>query len=510
MNAYRYLLPILLIVLLLTGSVATPGISAQTPPPAPAPLPAPAQQPDAALEPGGFIYVEGSRLMRHGKPVTIKGVNYYPRGRPWGEMWDAWDAPQMQAELALAREQLGINAVRVLLPLRVPREIAVLRLRELAQIAGDLDMRLIVTLFDFDNSFPEPGSSAEREHVRYLEAVVGAFANDDRIFAWDLHNEPDHYEMWLDGKAHRVLTWLSRMASHVKRIAPNHLVTVGMGQYDNLWQPGPDGQRVIDYSDVVSIHMYNAADAARQLYELGLYTDKPILIEEFGWPSGPQCAVSIYAEHSQEWVYRTIIEAARANPQVAGLVAWTLRDFDAGPTQRWDTHQEHYGLYRPDNSMKPAAAPLRDYPASPLPSLHRLQVPLTIDGKHGPEGGHFASKLIPEANRYVKGWFRRSWDVLGGVGLYGLPLSEAFERPEDGVVVQYFEATVLEFHPTNTGSDFNEISTVARAKRMMKPMDIGLAYTEGREFPKPESVPSGARTFQDSDYTLQGEFLDFL
>ena len=57
---------------------------------------------------------------------------------------------------------------------------------------------------------------------------------------------------------------LARMADEVHRLAPKQLVTVGMGEYQNLLVPGPDGRRVIDYSDLVSIHLYDAGAARRQ------------------------------------------------------------------------------------------------------------------------------------------------------------------------------------------------------------------------------------------------------
>jgi hypothetical protein len=476
---------------------ARPVAQAEATPAAPQPPP---------LQPGGFITVEGGQFTRLGQPVTIKGVNYYPRGRPWAEMWFTWDGQQVADELQMARDQLGINAVRILLPYDVPRESAITRLREVAQIAGNLDMRLIVTLFDFHDHFPAAGSAEYGRHVRYLEDLLGNFVGDERIMAWDLHNEPDHYKTWQEGKASRVLAWLSNIAREVKRLAPHHLVTVGMGQYDNLWQPGPDGQRVIDYSDFISVHIYNAPDTARQLYELRTHTTKPILLGEFGWPSGPRCAVPEYNEQTQAWVYRTILEQSAG--QVAGILAWTLRDFHSGPTKRWDTREEHYGLYRPDHSLKPAAQTFAAFAAPPLPSITSSNVPITQESIN-PPGGKFAPKFIPESGHYVKGWFRIAWEEFGGRGTFGLPLGEAFVRPTDQMVVQYFEAAMLEYHPDATSSTYEEITRRERAMRLISPVDLGKAYTVGRTFPQREVIPDGGRRFSETGYTIQGEFRRF-
>ncbi len=495
------LIVLLLVPLVLTAMLPTrPAFAQESPPVA---------EPDPPLEPGGFIAVEGNQLTRLGQPVQIKGVNYYPQWRPWAEMWHAWDAHQIEHEWRQGRDVLGINAVRILVPYDLERDTTITRLRELVQIAGELDLRLIVTLFDFHNEFPLAGSAEEQRHFNYLEDLIGNFAGDDRIMAWDLHNEPDHYPAWqVEGKAQQVLSWLGRMADHVHRLAPNHLVTVGMGQYNNLWQPGPDGRRVIDYSDVVSVHIYNAADTERQLYELRTHTDKPILLQEFGWPSGPQCILREYNEETQAWVYRTMLEAAQG--EVAGVVAWTLRDFHAGPTMRWDTREEHYGLFRPDDSLKPAAEAFGAYPSEPLPSLTESVWPLTVENAD-PPGGVRAPILIEGTAYYVKDWFRIAWEESGGQGMFGLPLGDAFVRPEDGIVVQYFEAAVLEYNP-NHGSPLPEDwSRSARARRLIQPVDIGVRYihSQGRAFPQAERVPEGGRRFSETGYSIQGEFRKF-
>ncbi len=474
---------------------------------------------EAHLERGGFIEVSGSQLTRLGQPVQLKGVNYYPQGRPWAEMWEAWDAPQIERELRLARDQLGINAVRVLLPYkqsydrssekRVERRMLE-RLREMSQIVGSLDMRMIVALFDFYNDFPPPGTREEEENLIYLRTLLGNFTGDDRIFAWDLHNEPDHYPMWEQGNAQQVLGWLGRMADEVHRIAPHQLVTVGMGQHYNFWQPGPDGRRVIDYSDVISVHIYNASDAERQLYELRTYTDKPILLQEFGWPTGPPCAVHNYTEADQTEMYRTMLEAVEG--RVVGVFAWTLRDYDAGPTRRWDTREEHYGLYRPDDSLKPAALIFRDYPAPPLPSHTITNVPLTSTNPRPPSGAE-APLLIAESGHYVKGAFRRAWETLGGQSSFGLPLSNAFVQGQDergnDIVVQYFEVTPLQLRRgVRRDAEFDQLSPAEQAMRLVQPVAIGRAYAGERSFAQRGQTPAGAQRFE-SGYTVSGEFLAF-
>ncbi len=449
---------------------------------------APAFQPAVPASPsGGFVQVSGSQLTLLGQPVQLKGVNYYPQGRPWLEMWNYWEGPQIEQELRLARDQLGINTARVLVPYSATSEGQVTaeqlgQMRELAQIAGNLDLRLIVTLFDFHQEFPPAGSRMEELHLNYLRTLIGNFAGDDRIIAWDLHNEPDNYLTWREGQPGQVLSWLGRMADEVHRLAPNHLVTVGMANVDNLLLPGPDGRRPIDYSDVVSAHIYDMFAVGYQLDLLRLHTAKPIILEEFGWPSEIGCLRRIYNEAHQLRVYRDTLAAAQG--RVAGVFAWTLRDYDAGPTRRWDTHEEHYGLYRADGSLKPAADEFRAYGAAPLPSIVSTDLPLTATGPSVSDSDQ-APLLVPGSDHYVKGWFRRAWDLLGGQGSFGLPVTEALivpgSTPTQGRVVQYFEAAVLQYFPAgDRDPKFPMLSEPEKAKRMIIVHDLGAPYAAGR------------------------------
>jgi hypothetical protein len=466
-------------------------------------LTSPGQVSPVTLPPGGFIKAAGAQLTRLGQVVRIKGVNYYPQWRPWNPMWRDWDAFQTERELRLARDQLGINAVRVMVPYNFTGKpidagkVAPLylgRLRELAQIAGNLDMRLIVTLFDFYKDFASPGSLGEQHDFKYLRELVGSFANDDRIIAWDLHNEPDHYDRWKDGDTAQVLTWLGRMADEVHRLAPDQLVTVGMGRYENLWLPGPDGRRVIDYSDLISVHFYDAGAVERALEAVRAHTAKPILIEEFGWPTEPRC-VRNYNEATQVLLYRTVLEAAET--RAAGVVAWTLRDYDAGPTNRYDSFEEHFGLFRPDNSLKPAGELLRAYAAPPLPSSHKTDLPLTSSRPQLPRDAD-GPLLIPGTDLYVKGPFRKAWELFGGRASFGLPLTNAYVRPDDRRVVQYFEGAVLELHTEGTGNpSFAALPDIDKVRRLIVPIDLGLAFGAERGFEGSHQVGPVFQGFYD-------------
>jgi hypothetical protein len=354
------------------------------------------------------------------------------------------------------------------------------------QIAGSLDMRVLMTLFDFYHDFPAAGSSSEAANLRYLRELIPQFADDERVFAWDLHNEPDHYEDWRNGDAQAVLSWLGRMADEVHALAPRQLVTVGMGQASDLWVPGPDGRRVADYSDVLSMHTYDAGTAARDLDALRAQTSKPILLEEFGWPTGPAC-VENYTEATQSGLYQTVLGAAQG--RTVGVFAWSLRDYDAARTVRWDSREEYFGLYRADGTLKPAAQAFRALAAPPLPSATISNQPLTTVNPHFPDDDRSAV-LIPGSGHYLKGEFRRAWELFGGQATFGLPLTDAFKRPADGVVVQYFQNIALEYR-TDRDRGPSGASEAEQIKRILQPVALGSAYGRGRTLP-PAAEPSGA------------------
>ena len=488
-----------------------------------APTPAPAQPPASNTQRGGFIKAEGDKLTRLGQSVQIKGVNYYPQGKPWAEMWEDWKGEQIGRELAAARADLGVNVVRVLVPFsegswKAGRDgvnaLMLGRLREMVQMAGDLDTRLIVSLFDFEEFFPAPGSRDEADQRAWLTQLVGNFKGDDRIMAWDIHNEPDNYKRWKEpGGPEEILTWTGRMADLLHQLAPNHLVTVGVGHYETLWRPAPDGRTMLDYSDVVSFHTYNAADTERQIYEIRARSPKPILLEEFGWPTGPRCSQAGYDEATQAETYRQQLQVATG--RVAGVVAWTLRDFDAGPTARFDTREEHYGLYRADGSLKPAAGFFKVYDASPLPPATHTSLPITqtgpnpIDGPLAPK--RYASEL---ATAYLKSYFRRAFELFGAQGSFGVPLSDAYVRPEDGRVVQYFSAGLLAYYPEAPAQipDFALYNEFDQVSFLVKPEPLGTRLAAGRgdgPFARVNDPGGDARYFPQTGHTLRDDFRSF-
>jgi hypothetical protein len=356
----------------------------------------------AAGEGDTFVRVVGDRLYYAGKPVVLKGTNYWYSKHPFVGTWVRWDGPFIKEELDKAR-QLGVNVVRIGIPYDHGRAMSVVwgkgcrddgprcykvqgpivnMMTQFLQIASSYNMKVLFTLFEWSDSFP-PDNTDEFKYQRYyLQGIITPFAEDDRVLGWDLHNEPEYYYTWAQpGGSKKVVDWVSNIAAEVRKLDKQHPITVGVGQPDTLWVQGSQGQRIVDVVDFVSFHSYDAGGLRTQIDAIKARTTKPVVLEEMGWPTGPAQLSSpraTYDEATQLFLYRTMLADARA-AGLAGVIQWTLWDNPPGdPKTTKPSVEPWFGLVRLDGTFKPAAAEFRGaYPAQPLPSRTTTNVPLT-------------------------------------------------------------------------------------------------------------------------------------
>ena len=201
------------------------------------------------------------------------------------------------------------------------------------------------------------------------------YKDDPTIFSWELINEPR-----CQGCPSFVLqTWITSMASYVKAVDKNHLVTVGEEgffsnetpqQYANpsgsgSWA-GDQGQNFrgdhsSEYIDYAGIHMWiqNWEDATpefahrwldehiRQARQLG----KPLIMSEFGaWGSSKKLI-----EQRDAWyklIYDILLEDAKqAGPIQGGLFwQWFGKDQKA-PEEEGDLPGGIFGVFENDKSF---------------------------------------------------------------------------------------------------------------------------------------------------------------
>jgi hypothetical protein len=367
--------------------------------------PVPTEPPAPPRADDTFVRVVGDRLFYRGEPVQLKGSNYWRQNAPFADTWIWWDGHQVYRELARARE-LGVNVIRIGIPYvpfgegRASRLLwgercgngrpgdcttlagrIVNNMTQLLQLTSSYDIKVIFTLFEWSDSFPAPGETDYARQVGYLRGLVAPFASDDRVLGWDLHNEPDNYDTWKAGGSSRVIAWVANMAGVLREVDPVHPITVGVGGHATLWARDDKGRSLLDIVDLVSFHTYDAGALRSQITELEARTDKPILLEEMGWPTGPATLSNeraSYDDATQLFLYKSMLADAKASSLV-GVVQWMLYDYPPRyGGNLTPSYEPYFGLVRTNGSLKPAAAEFRDgYPTQFLPSRTRSDVPLT-------------------------------------------------------------------------------------------------------------------------------------
>jgi hypothetical protein len=122
----------------------------------------------------------------------------------------------------------------------------------------------------------------------YVEGVVGAFANDDRILGWDIWNEPDNgnessSKLEAPHKAERVAVLLPKAFAWARAAHPTQPLTSGVWQWGQTG-PKPDNAIIkiqLAESDVISFHDYSWPETFEQrLVSLQKY-HRPILCTEY-------------------------------------------------------------------------------------------------------------------------------------------------------------------------------------------------------------------------------------
>lgn len=236
------------------------------------------------------------------------------------EFWqeDSFDLPTIERELAWAAE-LGMNSVRVYLHDLLWAEDSagfVARIDQFLTAADRHGIRTMLVLFD-SCWHPEPALGQQRQpvpgvhnpgwvqspgvpalsdatqHARlqdYITGVVGAFAQDQRVLAWDVWNEPDNGPQvslcdadTLNAKAALVSPLLVRAFEWARAAMPIQPLTSGiwLGNWSADHKFSPIQQIQTLNSDVISFHNYEKpykfARRIRWLERFG----RPLLCTEY-------------------------------------------------------------------------------------------------------------------------------------------------------------------------------------------------------------------------------------
>jgi hypothetical protein len=305
----------------------------------------------------------------------LVGSNYIPKSAiNQLEMWQepTFDPAQIEKELTWA-EAMGMNTMRVFLHDLLWQQDAAgfqKRIDQFLTIAARHHIRPMLVLFDscWDPSphlgpqhppipgvhnsgwVQSPGAVAladPKQYPRlkeYVVGLIGAFAKDDRILAWDLWNEPggvsdNNYpseELKAKDKIARIALLLPQVFEWAREAKPVQPLTSGVWDLDpssdspNLGELQPIQLRE---SDIITFHNYSWPESfKKEVAWLKQKYNRPVICTE-------------YMARSHGSTFDTILPIARQ--EKVGAINW---GFVAGKTQTylpWDSWQRPYVLEQP-------------------------------------------------------------------------------------------------------------------------------------------------------------------
>lgn len=346
-----------------TKPTPAPTKPATTPAPAkPAPTPAPTKKPatgNVAADP-----VTPTLATRMAAVKTAKTINYYPATAGWSKMWTAFDATQIDADLAKA-QALGATGVRALVfpatfGYPTPKAEFTGKLATFVNLAQAHGMTVKLTLFDWWGSYSDVAGS-----TAWANAIVKPYRDDKRVIAVELQNE-------FDAGDPAAAAWAKKIVPAVRTAFPTMPLTfsvdgdagaAGMGKIKTALSGSP-----LDFYD---FHFYGNSERALAMIRQAqaAVAPAPVVIGEAGLNT-------LQNTEGEQAAFLARVFQAAAVAGVQSVAPWTLTDFAQGAIPDSGVAklpaQYNYGLYRLNGTAKPAAAVVKAawtgtaYPASLL------------------------------------------------------------------------------------------------------------------------------------------------
>jgi len=235
------------------------------------------------------------------------------------EMWQAatFDPQTIDRELGWA-ESLGFNTMRVFLHDLLWQQDStgfLDRMDQFLTIAQRHHIKPMFVLFDavwdplphlgpqrtpipqLHNSgwVQSPGATALSDTTRYgelrgyVQGVVGRFANDRRVVAWDIFNEPDNtnrpayiaYEPI--NKTALTLILMRKAFAWARAMNPSQPLTAApwLGDYADPARMRPATRFMLDNSDVITFHSYDDSATVEKLITALERYGRPIICSEY-------------------------------------------------------------------------------------------------------------------------------------------------------------------------------------------------------------------------------------
>ncbi len=312
-----------------------------------------------------FVSLRDNHFMLGDKPFLARGANYYPSRYPWRRFLTQVDLQTVTEELALMRSY-GFNTLRIFLwnaalfacPTvnDLPNPDAFARLDAVVKAAAAQNFHLIVTLNDMPDFAAVPLYTNQTVAPTQTRFIIDRYKDEPAILAWDLRNEGDIDYGWNDslGRAtfprDDILAWLNTSAALVRSLDSHHLITAG-------WLH--DSEATASAVDFISFHHWASADEMqKRVSEIRSKTDKPILLEEFGF------STFRHSLEEQQTLITSVAQSAESQ-NLLGWLVWTAFDLPLDATcippacPSADNAEHHFGLWFSNYTPKPVLESLR-------------------------------------------------------------------------------------------------------------------------------------------------------
>ncbi len=328
-------------------------------------------------------------------------IQEYIKDYTWFEHYNIWqifhnfDTQKIEEELQWLKYFLGVNTIRILTPAESSFRAFVVwhdwepwfsskgtisplylnRLKQFLDIAERNQIKVVLELFhniqsrewmcwengawvectrplstyqESETSFIPSGSDKETFYLRYLQSLISVLKDHPAILAYEVGNEMlvqsdvNYWQSWgRDWYEARVLSFVKRMITEIRRLDKNHLIVSGEvvteESHSSAWHwPSAEFALIRDIDnlnsgqpfsleslvDLVAPHLYkreNFPDISLMLQEIKSRTEKPVALNEFGYLQIDNTLPPPYPE--QEELFRQVIAAANQYGYV-GYQVW--------------------------------------------------------------------------------------------------------------------------------------------------------------------------------------------
>lgn len=201
------------------------------------------------------------------------------------------------------------------------------------------------------------GDSLRHDELKnYIKGVISHFAEDKRVVAWDLYNEPDNVanqpgyaELELKDKYTYTFVLLKKVVRWAREVNPSQPLTIGIWKGDHSLWGNPQALRplerfMIENSDVISFHSYDNLQVTTEKVEELIKYNRPIICTEYlarGNGSTFEDILPMFKEneiHAVNWGF----VSGKTNT-IFPWSSWS-KTFDSMP-KIW-----HHDIYRTDKS----------------------------------------------------------------------------------------------------------------------------------------------------------------